>query len=597
MMSEHAVALSDARASEWSALSPRAQAAAKVAVLLAVTVAAYHYSLASLAQTLTSDTPLAYLALVPVFALAIVWYKRIPATPEPAIFDRQLDYLLGIPLLAASLFAAFVLPARFGAMAWVNRVDLLFLPVFVTGATILLFGTRVAWRQKAALAYLFLAWPWLYTTLLGSALGGLRNLTLRALEVLVRVVPVARPVGSSTSGGLFEVVHHGVAFPISFVTACSGVDGMVGFLLLGVALLTVVEGRPTRKLAWLAVGLVLAWIANLVRLVLIFGVGALEGPHVAMDVLHPVAGFVFFALALAAMTALMRPFGLHFSARPKAPGRAAGPAGTAGRAVVAATLMLLVAAVSVASGVGELRQFNPVADAAGEPRLSSFLVSPAAPSGWSAVFETEYQSSKTLFGPTSRWFRYLFAPTSSKRAHAVDALPVTADVIDESGLGGFNVYGITACYSFHGYHLRDVAAVDLGNGIRGQALSYAGGRSQQDWSLVWWVWPVRTGDGTRYERVVLYLQNTKGADLDQRLARNRAFLVSFGSEIVAAQRAHHDFDVAVTTMAAPNLTGRTLLEQAKHKVSRPLSPTAQHDAFWKAYFARRHDAAKGTTGG
>ena len=54
-------------------------------------------------------------------------------------------------------------------------VDLLFLPFFVIGATILLFGARVAWRQQGALGFLFLIWPWPYTSVLLGTLDGFRT--------------------------------------------------------------------------------------------------------------------------------------------------------------------------------------------------------------------------------------------------------------------------------------------------------------------------------------------------------------------------------------------------------------------------------------
>jgi hypothetical protein len=131
---------------------------------------------------------------------------------------------------------------------------------------------------------------------------------------------------------------------------------------------------------------------------------------------------------------------------------------------------------------------------------------------------------------------------------------------------------VTACYSFHGYELRDVARVALGNGVTGQALSYSSDRGQQEWTIVYWIWPVKMASGTRYERVILYLQNTAEetvqlpagapqvtglkndldakAPADERLITNRAFLVDFAKQLIAAQTQEVDTNVTLANVAA-----------------------------------------------
>lgn len=155
-------------------------------------------------------------------------------------------------------------------------------------------------------------------------------------------------------------------------------------------------------------------------------------------------------------------------------------------------------------------------------------------------------------------------------------MPVTADVIDAGSLSGFNAYGVTACYSFHGYTLRDVSTVDLGDGVKGQALSYSGGSSNQNWSIVYWIVPVATGSGTRFERVILYLQNTpagtvsmsphtpgevqltaavKSADPEQRrLLTNQIFLVAFARQVIAGQTHQQDTGVFIDSVQAPGIS-------------------------------------------
>jgi len=549
----------------------------KIVALVGLVCLAYHYSLLSLLQTIGLDTPLAYVGLVPLIAAGLAWVNRKPRRLEPPIHDRQLDYIIGLSLVATAVVAAVVLPARMGDMYWVNRVDLLFLPVFVAGATVLLFGVRVAWRQKVALGYLFLGWPWIYSTVLLGTLGGFTSFTLKGLNATLRVVHVAQAVPSSA--GLYQVVHDGRVFPISVVTACSGVDGMVGFFLIGAALAAIVSGSIIRKMLWLATGLVLLWITNLLRLLLIFWTGEKAGERVALGILHPVAGVIMFCVGVALMALLMRPFGLNRVVA-AAPSKAHAKASVnAAPRVFAALGVLLVSAVILSVNDSSLKSYNLVAGATGEPKIGSFLADPADPVGWTATFENEYTINKPLFGEDSRWFRYLYAPTPNSSTDLHSTLPVTADVIDAGSLSGFNAYGVTACYSFHGYTLRDVTTVNLGDGIKGQALSYSGGSSNQNWSIVYWIVPVATGSGTRFERVILYLQNTpagtvslaphtdgaaqltsvaKGiGSVQGRLLTNQTFLLAFARQVIAGQTHQQDTGVFIDSVQAPGISPTT----------------------------------------
>ena len=138
----------------WQQASPAARTRIQVAVFAVAVVVAFHYSLLTLVQNLNVDTPLAYIGLVPAIALALAALQRHPVRREPSIYDRQLDYILGLPLLAGAIALEYILRDHLGTMFWLWRVDLLGLPLFVAGAVALLFGTRVLWRQKLAILYL-----------------------------------------------------------------------------------------------------------------------------------------------------------------------------------------------------------------------------------------------------------------------------------------------------------------------------------------------------------------------------------------------------------------------------------------------------------
>jgi len=554
-------------------------------VLLGVVVLAYNYSLSTLIQNAGLETPLAYVSLVPAIALALAAVRARPLRPEPAIHDRQVDYIVGLPLVAGALAANLLLPGRLSAMFWVWRIDLLTLPIFVAGAVAIIFGVRVLWRQKLAIGYLFLGWPYPYSSVLLRVLDAFTTATLFAIREIVRIIPVAKSV-ASPDGTLFVVTHHGQSFPLSIVSACSGVNSVVGFLLIGSAFAAVVRGPMVRKVLWLAGGMLLLWAINLARITFIFWAGSTWGEHVAIGILHPFVGLVTFSVGVGVMVLLIRPLGMHVGMEPrnpqaprvesKAPAAWAKASLAVPKVYVAIIIVTVAAIVLGISNVG-LKTYNLVADASGQPKLEAYISAPAAPVGWRTRRIATYNWAKPLFGDSSIWDRFVLRATEGGDLHTT--LPVIADVITTPDLASFSAYGVEACYQFHGYSLADVASVSVGGGITGQAMSYT---SQQygSWSIVYWIIPVKLGTSTTYQRTVLYIQNNghgvvvpataKAAGIsnvagslspsDAQLVQNRAFLVAFAREVIGVETGH----------PSPTIPGGT----AGSGSSRPSSPVA-----------------------
>jgi exosortase/archaeosortase family protein len=546
----------------WVGFDPTTRTAVQLSLVLGGTLVAYPYSLLTLVQQLDVQSPLAYVGLVPLFALALAAAYVKPKPNEPDIYDRQLDYIVGVPLLAVAAVITILLPHHMSANYWQWRVDLVAVPLWVAGLLAIVFGVRVLWRQRLSVLYLLLALPALYTVVLNSVLLSYTNFTVSALADIVAHVRVAT-ADAPLSNAVFVVTHHGHSFALQVVTACSGVDGLVGFLLIGLLFAAMVAGPVLQRALWLLAGLPLLWAINLGRMLFIFWTGKEWGETVALDVFHPFIGLVTFSAGVAIWALAHRWFGLRIkglSHRPEPQGgRAAAqptayPRALAVPTISGAAILVVIASLVVGLGDNSLRDYNLIENAVGQPKLISFLLAPAHVAGWSSAFDQEFTNGEPEFGPSSLWFRYLY------REDDVDAplrasVPVFADVINAPGLSGFAAFTVQDCYTFHGWDERGTVDENLGGGIVGQALSYDS-TEFGDWSLVYWIWPVNgtMGDpsATRYERVVLYLQDGPGASvkdpttgettnmavsLDQRLSINRDFLTSFAREIIKGQKA------------------------------------------------------------
>ena len=503
----------------WSEAQPRTRTTVQMGALIAVVVIAYSYSLTTLWQLAGLNTPLAYVSLVPIVSLILAGVHSRPSQPEPAIHDRQTDYIVGVPLMVGALCTNLFLPTKLSAMFWVWRIDLLTMPFFVAGAVAVIFGVRVLWRQKVAVAFLLLAWPYPYTSVLLGVLNGFTSATLYAITEILRVVHVATPLGG-LNNTIFTVVHDGRPFNLSVISACSGVSSVVGFLLVGSAFAAIIRGPLVRKVVWLVAGMLLLWALNLGRLTLVFWAGQHFGEHFAIDVLHPYIGLVLFTLGVAVMIQCIRPMGLRIGNHDGRPiagePRSAAPAQDLGqrdkrnlavpKVYLAVSLVLVLGIITGFSNVG-LQTYNLVADVSGAPKVVSFINLPVTPVGWTARYQTTFKWAAPLFGEQSVWNRYELYPGVGGDLRA--RTEIVADVIDTPDLQTFAAFGVEQCYQFHGYSLANVTQMPLAGGITGQSLAYT---SQQfgSWTIVYWILPVKRGTSTVYERVVLYVQNQHG---------------------------------------------------------------------------------------
>jgi exosortase len=482
--------------------------ALRTAGALGLVVLCYHTSLWSLLRGVTVDTPLAYLGLVPVIAAGLGYVLARPQLGEPEIHDRHIDRIVGIPLVVCALVALVLLPARMSTMYWLWRIDLLTMPMFVAGVIALLFGIRMLWRTKAAVALLLLAWPIPFRMLVTVLLEHLADLTASAVRLAIGVVPLAQSVAGD--GISFRVPHGSGGFDVQIASACSGANGLVGFLLVSSAVALALTGSKARKLAWIATGCVLVLALNVLRILLILGVGRFLGQTASVEVLHPVVGLLTFNAGVLVMVLNAHRFGLQLPVR-------TGPSRT--RTVLRAvpTAMAAMATLTVVALVGAyfnhgLTAYDPIASSVGSPRIAAFSRVATRPPGFYAEPVSSIDAGKRFFGEDSSWVRYSYVGVGVPGLRS--EVPVLADVITTSNLQSFSDFGLEACYRFHGYAMSGVKRVDLGNGVVGTVLSWQDPNTNLKWTSLYWIWAVKVNREVRYERVVLLLNDSHGARVE-----------------------------------------------------------------------------------
>jgi exosortase/archaeosortase family protein len=514
----------------------------RAAVIVGLVLLAYNYSLITLARGLTLQTPLAYLALVPVMALGLAAARlRIEPRGLP-IHDRQLDWIVGIGLLGIAAAVLILLPEPTSSRFWLQRIDLLTLPLFVAGLIALLFGVRRVWSLKEPIAFLLLAWPVPYTLFLSGVAGQFTEFTAHLVAAFTRVAPIAQPAPGDDT--LFFVGSGVNAFSVSIGSACAGVNSFIGFLLIGTALLFVVRGPAVRRAAWLSVGLGLIFGLNVIRIIAILAVGARFGQAAALDILHPLAGLLVFNVGVLAMVALVPRFGLRFIGPSDRPGPndpgVSNPVRRTRPALVVAVCLAGILAVTNAA----YARFDAISSGLGDARLGSFDVRALQLPGWESKFIAAFPQARQYFGSSATWDRLSYWSTSG--AQLASTRSVYVDVITTDDPGSLADYGLEECYRFHGYRIASVTTADIGAGVQAQIIDYVNTKVGADWSALWWEWPYSSAGRTRYERVVILLgegpkSEFKGVtadDVETQVARftdTDRFLATIGRAIVRSQ--------------------------------------------------------------
>ncbi len=498
--------------------------------VVVATVVAYHFTLASFFDFLSRDTPLAYLPLLPFFCIgiAVVTAKRYALAPP--IKDRQIDFLIGVPLIIVALALITIAPAIASAYYWNDRADVVSLTLFAAGATVIAYGITSAWRLRASFFFLLLMWPALYLHLLNSLVLKFADWTNAALAFIV----VHLPLGATLGGPQTVVVNpqHMAPVAIQISSACSGANSVIGFALIGGAILTTMRGGRGRKLLWWIIGMVLCFVFNLLRLLSIIALSAMGHSTFALGGYHAVIGLILFAVAVVVMLYALPLLGLHpkeaiqdraraltktVSAQASSllttdlstsssrtemaqtptlisgPARAPRKPGLRRKRIALGLVGVFTAIVALADN--GLQPYAAFEDGTGAPTVHVFSTQ-SGPPGWQIIETNTYPWVTQYYGDNATWNRYQITRLGSTGV-------AYADVVLTDDKGSLDAYNVQNCFLFHNYDIRTAERVNLGSGVTAILLNYSDPSTNQRWATVSWAWPIAYRGTTYYERINL----------------------------------------------------------------------------------------------
>ena len=516
------------RAGEWRdrvmQFARRHREAWPAVAIVVATLAAYHFTLTSMFDFLRLETPLAYLPLLPLFCVGIAWItaNRYRFAPKP-IQDRQVDFLVGVPMVVLALLLITLAPVIASTYYWSDRADVLSMALFAAGATVIGYGITWMWRVKASFFFLLLMWPALYLHLMAGIMQKFTDVTNTALANIVQHVPMGTTLGAN-AGDLVVTTPHGAPVTITIATACSGANSVLGFALIGAAILTVMGGGRGRKLLWWISGMALAFGFNILRLISILFLAHTGNAGFALGGYHATIGLILFGILVLLMLWVLPLFGLHIKEPVKervgrgltaVSAAAALPRRWTRKRKIATGIIVALTSIVALADHG-LQPYAAFDDGSGSPTVKPFGSTSAPTKQWLIQAIAQYPWVTTYFGPNATWYRYeVQQPGAFNIAYA--------DIVLTDDKGSLDAYNLLNCFLFHNYDIRTSEKIDLGSGVYGLLLNYTDPATNTKWATVSWAWPVNNKGDTYYERVALTSSPIQGTQLQPGLAQPAGF--------------------------------------------------------------------------
>jgi exosortase/archaeosortase family protein len=456
------------------------------------------------------QSPVAELAFVPVLAvlMAVATMLRHP-------FLRTLRMGRADVWVAATLLSVVAVTEGWalvqpGSYLWVLRFDALTLPLVATAVVTLLFGVRALVVMWPALTYMTLSWPLPTAAAVELLTGPVTRLTSLVVQALL--APLGWAATAVRQDADLVVRVHGMRgdVDVAVTSACSGLSGMLGFAVVGIAALYLFEGRFRGRVGWLTTGLGLVLAVNVVRILGLVAAAATLGPAVALDVLHPVVGLVLLNVDVGVMLLLAPRFGL--TRRGISPVISDNPLHAVGepqpararrvlhRAVVLALVTALLGLVNL-----QMAQAAPAYRNSGLARIQSLsgVLRDATSVGYFTRSVDEQRWARRYFGSDSRWRRFVLESSDPEVPN------VWADVLDTNSLSSLRTHSTKSCYRFHQQDVEAQRTVELTNGVLVETYVVHMGRGT--WHVVTWQRPIERGDRVAHERVTLMASSEEGA--------------------------------------------------------------------------------------
>ena len=257
-----------------------------LALIFILTIAAYFPTLTSMKFYIDDNDPASYVVVVlPIFFIFLIFFYM-----KELEVERDLSKFLIAFILVGSAITIY-LQGQIHPTWSAYKLDLLSIPFFVSGAMVIFFGIESAKRLKFILLYLFLIWPLIFYPIYPLQQFA-TDLTADVANVFIKLMglPIERIQGN--------IFTSGERVPLEIAPTCVALGAFLGLFALLLPFLNSLTGETKNKIKWIASGIILVWLLNLIRIIVIILLWYYSGLEEALYVFHNFGGNLIFDVSL-----------------------------------------------------------------------------------------------------------------------------------------------------------------------------------------------------------------------------------------------------------------------------------------------------------
>jgi len=276
-----------------------ARVAATAILFIAFLVAAYN-SIAVTGFSISDSNPAGYI-IVPMLMTLVFIIFSLKENLVIIYRKRNLAYGAILALIYFAIYAYSKVSLSFLFQTY--RIDALLFPILLSSFALILFSPSGLNKLKPAVVFSIFASPLILMPLLNlsgawtsfNAYSVVSVLKLFGVPVLSHGLEITGASGSS----------------ISIASTCADIAAFVAMLLFLIPIAYLYEGNPGKRAIWVASGMVLLFVLNIIRMSLIAAVWAYYGLSSALNTVHLFIGQLLFDITLVVMILLAPKFSMR----------------------------------------------------------------------------------------------------------------------------------------------------------------------------------------------------------------------------------------------------------------------------------------------
>ncbi|MCL4387898.1 exosortase/archaeosortase family protein [Candidatus Marsarchaeota archaeon] len=275
---------------------------AATAMLFVVFLIAAYNSIAVTGLSISDSNPAGYI-IVPMLMTLVFIIFSIKENLVVIYRKRNIAYGAILALIYFAIYAYSKVALSFLFQTY--RVDALLFPILLSSFALMLFGTSGLNKLKPAVVFSIFASPLILMPLLGlsgawtsfNAYSVVSVLKLFGVPVLSHGLEITSASGSS----------------ISIASTCADIAAFVAMLLFLIPVAYLYEGNIRNRAGWVASGMAILFVLNIIRMSFIAMVWAYYGLSSALNTVHLFIGQLLFDVTLVVMILLAPKFSMRLS--------------------------------------------------------------------------------------------------------------------------------------------------------------------------------------------------------------------------------------------------------------------------------------------